>query len=153
MYTYGETLAAGDRLDVEVFFDRNASDVTLENSELVDRWLGEKTARLLGMSVERVRFVAAGIAILSTAAAIAVARLVGFVGLNVPHMDRNLGGGDTKRLLMGCLFVGPALLVGTDVGARLALNPVQLPVGIITGLVGGPYVLYLMCKQENMGEI
>lgn len=75
------------------------------------------------MSVERVRFVAAGIAILSTAAAIAVAGLVGFVGLIVPHMDRNLGGGDTKRLLMGCLFVGPALLVGADISARLALNP------------------------------
>ncbi|ELZ18619.1 Fe3 -siderophore ABC transporter permease [Haloterrigena salina JCM 13891] len=115
--------------------------------------LGEKTARSLGMSVERVRFAVAGIAILSTAAAIAVAGLVGFVGLIVPHMVRNLVGGDTKRLLVGCLFVGPALLVGADVGARLALNPVQLPVGIITGLVGGPYFLYLMRKQENMGEI
>lgn len=115
--------------------------------------LGEKTARSLGMSVERVRFLVAGIAILSTAAAIAVAGLVSFVGLIVPHMVRNIVGGDTKRLLVGCLFAGPALLVGADVGARLALNPVQLPVGIITGLVGGPYFLYLMRKQENMGEI
>lgn len=115
--------------------------------------LGEKTAKSLGMSVERVRFLVAGIAILATAAAIAVAGLVSFVGLIVPHMVRNIVGGDTKRLLVGCLFVGPALLVGADVGARLALNPVQLPVGIITGLLGGPYFLYLMRKQEHIGEI
>ncbi|ELY86646.1 FecCD family ABC transporter permease [Natrinema altunense] len=115
--------------------------------------LGEQTAKSLGMSVERVRFLVAGIAILATAAAIAVAGLVSFVGLIVPHMVRNIVGGDTKRLLVGCLFVGPALLVGADVGARLALNPVQLPVGIITGLLGGPYFLYLMRKREHIGEI
>ncbi|ELZ97002.1 iron ABC transporter permease [Haloferax mucosum ATCC BAA-1512] len=115
--------------------------------------LGEETASSLGMPVEKVRFAVAGIAILSTAAAIAVAGLVGFVGLIVPHMVRNVLGGDSKRLLVGCLFLGPALLVGADVGARLALSPVQLPVGIITGLVGGPYFLYLMRKRERVGEV
>ncbi|MEE6209396.1 iron ABC transporter permease [Salarchaeum sp. III] len=115
--------------------------------------LGEDTASALGMPVERVRFAVAGIAILSTAAAIAVAGLVGFVGLIVPHMVRNLVGNDSKRLLAGCLFLGPALLVGADVGARLALSPVQLPVGIITGLVGGPYFLYLMRKKEDLGSV
>jgi iron complex transport system permease protein len=68
-------------------------------------------------------------------------------------MVRNLVGSNSKRLLIGCLFLGPALLVGADVGARLALSPVQLPVGIISGLVGGPYFLYLMRKQRKMGEI
>ncbi|MFU1783628.1 FecCD family ABC transporter permease [Haloarcula japonica] len=115
--------------------------------------LGEETADSLGMPVEKMRFAVAGIAVLSTAAAIAVAGLIGFVGLIVPHMVRNVVGGDSRRLLLGCLFLGPALLVGADVGARLALNPIQLPVGIITGLVGGPYFLYLMRKTENLGEI
>ncbi|QIB75740.1 iron ABC transporter permease [Halogeometricum borinquense] len=115
--------------------------------------LGEETAKSLGMPVERVRFFVAAIAILSTAAAIAVAGLIGFVGLIVPHMVRNIVGSNSKRLLIGCLFVGPALLVGADVGARLALSPVQLPVGIISGLVGGPYFLYLMRKKEQLGEI
>ncbi|SEV95498.1 FecCD family ABC transporter permease [Halobacterium jilantaiense] len=115
--------------------------------------LGEETAESLGMPVETVRFAVAGIAILSTAAAIAVAGLVGFVGLIVPHMVRNIVGSDSRRLLVGCLFLGPALLVGADVGARLALSPVQLPVGIITGLVGGPYFLYLMRKKENLGAV
>ena len=115
--------------------------------------LGEQTASSLGMSVERVRFALSGVAVLAAAASIAVAGVVGFVGLIVPHMVRNIVGSDYKKLVVGCVFAGPALIVVADVGARLALNPVQIPVGIVTGLVGGPYFLYLMRKQEQMGEI
>ena len=115
--------------------------------------LGEQTAKSLGMSIEKVRFALSGVAVLAASASIAVAGIVGFVGLIVPHMVRNLVGSDYRKLIVGCLFVGPALMVGADVGARLALNPVQIPVGIVTGLVGGPYFLYLMRKQQHMGEI
>ncbi|WP_224332242.1 FecCD family ABC transporter permease [Haloprofundus halobius] len=115
--------------------------------------LGEKTAQALGMSVERVRFALSGVAILAASAAIAVAGIVGFVGLVVPHIVRNIVGSDYRRLVVGCAFAGPALMVGADVGARLALNPAQIPVGIVTGLVGGPYFLYLMRKKQQLGEI
>jgi iron complex transport system permease protein len=115
--------------------------------------LGESTAKSLGMSVEKVRFALSGVAVLAAAASIAVAGIVGFVGLIVPHMVRNIVGSDYRKLVIGCVFAGPALMVAADVGARLALNPVQIPVGIVTGLVGGPYFLYLMRKQQNMGEI
>jgi iron complex transport system permease protein len=115
--------------------------------------LGEQTAKSLGMSIEKVRFGLSAVAVIAAAASIAVAGIVGFVGLIVPHVVRNLVGSDYKKVIVGCLFVGPALMVGADVGARLALNPVQIPVGIVTGLVGGPYFLYLMRKQQNMGEI
>ncbi|SIR00736.1 iron complex transport system permease protein [Haladaptatus litoreus] len=115
--------------------------------------LGENTAQSLGMSVEKVRFALSGVAVLAAAASIAVAGIVGFVGLIVPHMVRNIVGSDYKKLIIGCLFAGPALMVVADVGARLALNPVQVPVGIVTGLIGGPYFLYLMRKQDKMGEI
>ena len=115
--------------------------------------LGEQTAKSLGMSIEKVRFALSGVAVLAAAASIAVAGIVGFVGLIVPHVVRNLVGSDYKKVIVGCLFVGPALMVSADVGARLALNPVQIPVGIVTGLVGGPYFLYLMRKKQNMGEI
>ncbi|WP_049912927.1 FecCD family ABC transporter permease [Halococcus thailandensis] len=115
--------------------------------------LGESTAKSLGMSVERVRFALSGVAVLAAAASIAAAGIVGFVGLIVPHMVRNIVGSDYKKLVIGCVFVGPALMVAADVGARLALSPVQIPVGIVTGLIGGPYFLYLMRKQDNMGEI
>jgi iron complex transport system permease protein len=115
--------------------------------------LGESTAKSLGMNVEKVRFALSGVAVLAAAASIAVAGIVGFVGLIVPHMVRNIVGSDYKKLVIGCVFAGPALMVAADVGARLALNPVQIPVGIVTGLVGGPYFLYLMRKQEQLGEI
>jgi len=96
--------------------------------------------------------------VLAAAASIAVAGIVSFVGLIVPHMVRNLVGSDYKRVIVGCLFVGPALMVGADVGARLGMSVItgadsQIPVGIVTGLVGGPYFLYLMRKQQNMGEL
>jgi iron complex transport system permease protein len=104
------------------------------------------------MSVERVRFVLSGVAVLA-AASIAVAGIVGFVGLIVPHVVRNIVGSDYRKLVVGCVFAGPALVVAADAGARLALNPVQVPAGIVTGLVGGPYFLYLMRKRDTMGEI
>ena len=120
--------------------------------------LGEQTAKSLGMSIEKVRFALSGVAVLAAAASIAVAGIVSFVGLIVPHMVRNLVGSDYKRVIVGCLFVGPALMVGADVGARLGMSVLtgadsQIPVGIVTGLVGGPYFLYLMRRQQNMGEL
>ncbi|WP_054583749.1 iron ABC transporter permease [Halolamina pelagica] len=115
--------------------------------------LGERTARSLGMSVERVRFALSGVAVLAAGTAIAVAGIVGFVGLIVPHMVRQLVGSDYKRLVVGSAFAGPALVAVADVGARLALSPTQLPVGILTGLIGGPYFLYLMRRQDALGEL
>jgi iron complex transport system permease protein len=113
--------------------------------------LGERTASTLGMSVERVRFGLSGVAVLAAAASVAAAGIVGFVGLIVPHIVRRLVGTDHKRLLVGCAFAGPALMTAADAGARLALNPAQIPVGIVTGLVGGPYFLYLMRKHGEFG--
>jgi iron complex transport system permease protein len=120
--------------------------------------LGESTASALGMRVERTRFLLSALAIVAAAASVAVAGIVGFVGLIVPHAVRVLVGGDHKRLLVGCAFLGPALLVGADLGARLFFevvfgSPTQLPVGIVTGLVGGPYFLYLMRKRQQLGEL
>ncbi len=114
--------------------------------------LGENTARSLGMRVERVRFFLSGVAILAASVAIAVAGVVSFFGLVVPHIVRNTVGGDYRRLMVGCVFAGPALMVTADVGARLALST-QMPVGVVTGLIGGPYFLYLMRKQQSMGEL
>ncbi|USZ70953.1 FecCD family ABC transporter permease [Natronosalvus halobius] len=120
--------------------------------------LGERTAGALGMSVERVRFGLSGIAIVAASSSIAAAGIVGFVGLIVPHAVRTLVGSDYKRLIVGCLFVGPALLVAADVGARLGMAVLfgstnQLPVGILTGLIGGPYFLYLMRRRKHLGDL
>jgi iron complex transport system permease protein len=136
-----------------------AAVLSLAGSRQLDLLLlGEQTAKSLGMSIERVRFALSGVAVLAAAASIAVAGIVSFVGLIVPHMVRNLVGSDYKRVIVGCLFVGPALMVAADVGARLGMGVItgadsQVPVGIVTGLIGGPYFLYLMRKQQNMGEL
>ncbi|ELY53768.1 FecCD family ABC transporter permease [Natronolimnohabitans innermongolicus] len=115
--------------------------------------LGEGMASSLGMSVERVRFGLSCVAVLAASVSIAVAGIISFVGLIVPHIVRNVVGSDHRRLVVGCLFAGPALMVAADVGARLALNPVQIPVGIVTGLIGGPYFLYLMRKKKQLGDL
>jgi len=104
------------------------------------------------MNVERTRFGLSVVAIAAASIAVAVAGLVAFVGLVVPHLVRNLVGSDYRRLMVGCVFAGPALVTAADVGARLALSPLQLPVGIVTGLLGGPYFLYLMRRNRNVGD-
>jgi iron complex transport system permease protein len=114
--------------------------------------LGDATARALGMAVERVRFFLALVAILAAGSSVAVAGLVGFVGLIVPHVVRGLVGTAHRGLLIGCLFAGPALMVSADAFARLAMNPVQFPVGIVTGLLGGIFFLYLMRQRREIGK-
>jgi len=113
--------------------------------------LGERTAKSLGMAVERVRFGIAAVAILAASVAIAIAGIISFFGLVVPHIVRNIVGSDYRRVIIGCLFAGPALMLTADVGARLVLGGV--PVGVVTGVIGGPYFLYLMRKQRTMGEL
>ena len=115
--------------------------------------LGDPAARSLGMRVETVRFLLSANAIVAAGSAVAVAGLVGFVGLIVPHVVRNLAGGAHRRLLVGCLFAGPALLVSADTCARLVVQPVQLPVGIITGCVGGVFFLYIMRRRPEIGKL
>ncbi|MBN2711170.1 MAG: iron ABC transporter permease [Planctomycetes bacterium] len=115
--------------------------------------LGDPTAKALGMSVERTRFLLAGTAILSAASAVSVAGLVGFVGLIVPHIVRSLVGSPHQRMLAGCLFAGPALLISADTTSRLILSPIQIPVGIVTGVLGGGFFLYLMRRKQEFGRL
>ncbi len=114
--------------------------------------LGDATARSLGMPVERTRFLLSATAIIAAGSSVAVAGLIGFVGLIVPHVVRNLVGSMHGRLLTGCVFAGPALLVSADAIARLAMRPVQLPVGILTGCLGGIFFLYLMRRRREIGK-
>ena len=111
--------------------------------------LGEQEAVALGVPVNRIRFVLALFAVLASASAVAAAGLVGFVGLIVPHVVRAFTGPRHARLLVGCAVAGPALLVVADAGSRLLLSPLQLPVGIVTGAVGGVFFLFLMKRGRR----
>jgi len=115
--------------------------------------LGDQTASSLGLNVERWRFIFAIIAIMAAAASVSVVGLVGFVGLIVPHIVRSMVGSVHSRMFIGCLFAGPALLVCADAVARLLLSPIQLPVGTITGTIGGVFFLFLMRRKREFGRL
>jgi iron complex transport system permease protein len=112
--------------------------------------LGDDTARSLGMAVERSRLLFIVLAALLAAAAVSVAGLLGFVGLMVPHITRLIIGEDHRFLLPGCALMGAALLMACDTLARVALDPVEVPVGIIMALLGAPFFLYLL--RMNMPQ-
>jgi cobalamin transport system permease protein len=112
---------------------------------------GEEAAADLGLHIGRARmtvFVAAGAL---TAAAVALAGLVGFVGLVVPHVVRLLWGPGHRRLLPASALLGAAFLVGADALARTVLAPAELPVGVVTAILGAPCFLYLLRRREGEG--
>ena len=111
--------------------------------------LNEEQARQLGVNVEAVKLTLLVAASLATAAAVAVSGIIGFVGLVVPHVTRLLWGADHRRLLPLSALLGASFLILTDLVARTASPPTEIPVGIITALIGAPFFLYLLRRQRR----
>lgn len=109
--------------------------------------IGEETAHYLGADVERVKRTALVLAALLTAAGVAVAGVIGFVGLVVPHGIRLLVGSDHRALLPLSFLGGATFLVLSDVVAQVVLAPTQVPVGVITAFVGVPLFLMLLRRS------
>ncbi len=109
--------------------------------------IGEETAGYLGTDVERVKRVAYGVASLITAAGVAVAGIIGFVGLIVPHTLRLIVGSDQRRLLPLSFLAGAAFLTLADLGARLILDPTEIPIGVVTAFLGVPLFLVLLRRS------
>jgi iron complex transport system permease protein len=109
--------------------------------------LGEEGASQLGVETERVKRLTFALGSVLTAVAVSVAGLIGFVGLVVPHMLRMVLGPDHRLLLPSAFFGGAAFLVLADLLSRLLLAPNELPVGVITALIGGPFFLYLLRRR------
>jgi len=99
--------------------------------------------------VAHTTFVLCALAALATAAAVTTAGSVGFVGLVVPHALRIVIGNDQRLLLPACVVAGGTLLVIADTVARTVVAPVQLPVGVITALVGVPVFLALLSRGRS----
>lgn len=106
--------------------------------------LGEEGAAQIGVDVDRVKRRTLVLGSLLTGIAVSVAGMIGFVGLVVPHMLRILLGPDHRLLLPAAFFGGAAFLVLADLVARVAIAPGELPVGVVTALIGGPFFLYLL---------
>jgi len=111
--------------------------------------LGEEESRSLGVEPYRVKRSAILAASLVTATAVSMSGLIGFVGLMVPHAARALLGADNRSLVPVSALGGAVFLVAADTLARTLLAPVEMPVGIITALCGGPFFLYLFHRRRD----
>lgn len=111
--------------------------------------LGESEARHLGFDVERLKIELILCTALGVGAAVAAAGMIGFIGLVVPHLLRLIVGPDHRVLLPASMFGGAILLLLADLIARLALAPAELPIGIVTALIGAPFFLYLLIRGRS----
>ena len=109
--------------------------------------LGEESAAGLGLRVERFRALLIVAATLSTAAAVSAAGIIGFVGLIVPHTLRLALGPDHRTLLPLTLVYGAVFMVLADLAARTVIAPAEVPIGVVTALIGGPFFLWLMRRK------
>lgn len=111
--------------------------------------LGDDTARSLGINTEAVRTVTLLLACLSTAMVVCFTGSIGFICLLAPHISRVFVGGDMKYLIPASALCGSMLLLLADLGAKVLAEPIMLPVGAITALVGGPMLLYLLLRRRT----
>lgn len=111
--------------------------------------LGDDRAGQLGVDVERLKRRVLVSGSLLVAAAVAVSGLIGFVGLMVPHMVRLVIGPDHRTLVPVSVLAGATVMVLADLAARVVLAPVEIPVGIVTALTGGPFFVWLLVRGDD----
>jgi iron complex transport system permease protein len=109
--------------------------------------VGEETALYLGTRVERVKLAAYLVASLLVAATVAISGIIGFVGLIVPHAIRLMWGSDHRLLLPASVLLGAGFLLAADTAARTVAAPAELPLGVITALVGVPLFVVLLTRR------
>jgi ABC-type Fe3+-siderophore transport system, permease component len=110
--------------------------------------LGEEEAQHLGINIEKTKRLLFILASVLTGLSVSVAGVIGFVGLVVPHFMRMFVGGDHRILLISSYLVGAAFLIFCDTLARTIISPLELPVGVITGILGGSLFVYALTKRQ-----
>lgn len=111
--------------------------------------LGEESAASLGVHVERLKRRLFLVTALLTGAMVSVSGMIGFVGMIVPHVVRLVFGNDQRLLVPACWLVGGCFLMLSDAVARVVLAPSELPVGVMTALIGGPIFVYLLARPTS----
>ena len=111
--------------------------------------LGDQPAAHLGLHVEHTKKLFFLVASLMTGAAVAACGLVGFVGLIVPHSVRLVIGPDHRRLVPAAALAGATFLVLADTFARTAIAPEEIPIGVVTAFLGGPFFLFLLRRRKS----
>jgi iron complex transport system permease protein len=110
---------------------------------------GDDQAKSMGVDTVRTRTIAFAVAAFITAIAVSLSGLIGFIGLIIPHGVRLIFGPDHRQLLLVSAVIGAAFLVAADTLARTIVAPAQLPAGIVTAIVGGPFFLVLLAKYSR----
>lgn len=110
--------------------------------------MGDRAAYATGVDVERTRLIALIAAVLATAAGVAVVGIIVFVGLVVPHAVRMLTGPRHVRVLIGSALAGALLVVLADTAARTLTAPVELPIGVVTAIIGAPVFVWLLRRAR-----
>lgn len=123
----------------------------MNGNELNAMSFGEERAQHLGVNVKRRKMLVLTAGSILTGAAVAVSGTIGFVGLVIPHLTRLLWGSDHKHLLPLSMLTGSAFLILADLTARTVISPTELPIGVITSLIGAPVFAAILIRNKRKG--
>jgi iron complex transport system permease protein len=123
----------------------------MNGNELNAMSFGEERAQHLGVNVKRRKMLVLTAGSILTGAAVAVSGTIGFVGLVIPHLTRLLWGPDHKHLLPLSMLTGSAFLILADLTARTVISPTELPIGVITSLIGAPVFAVILIRNKRKG--
>lgn len=115
--------------------------------------LGEATAHHMGLPVERIKNIAIFAVSAAVGAAVAISGGIGFIGIVVPHLLRLATGPDHRSLLINAGLLGASLLLGADMVARVIVAPAELPIGIITAVMGAPVFLWILLRKRGLVDM
>ena len=121
----------------------------LRSSDLNAMTIGDETAATLGLNVPRFRLAVFVVGAMITGVMVAFSGIIGFVGLMMPHIARLLVGGDYRKLVPLSAFLGGIFVLWADIAARTIMAPEDMPIGIVTGLIGGLFFVWLLKSKQS----
>ena len=116
-------------------------------------YLGENAAAAAGVNIRVTRFFAVLAITLATAAVVSCCGVIGFVGLLIPHIARRIFGGEFAVSLTGSALLGACLMILSDLAGRTIIPPLEIPVGVLTALIGAPFFLMLILSKLRKGDV
>ncbi|ARI78562.1 FecCD family ABC transporter permease [Halobacillus mangrovi] len=134
------------------FFIMGILLLLVSGQELNAMTFGEERAKQLGVHVERQKYIVLIAASILTGASVAVSGTIGFVGLVIPHICRKLFGSDHRHLIPLCVVNGSAFLILADLFARTIVSPSELPIGVVTALIGAPMFALILVRRRRGGR-
>lgn len=113
--------------------------------------LGEESAHYIGVDVEKLKYILLAICSIIVGAVVSTGGTIGFLGLVAPHIVRLIWGADYRRLIPYSAIMGASILMLSDAIGRVIIQPAEIPVGVMTSVMGGPFFVFLLRKQKSKG--